>query len=248
MQWVIGVHMCPHQGPAGTPAEKRGFAMMTKLTNRFSLLTTAAVAIFAFGTAVPAYGDGNGANLSAEWWQNAVSVPAPQNPILDESGTYCAIGQRGDTWFLYGSYGNAIGDPITRECSVPTGRQFLVPIVNVLCTPFEGETVEENVKLCKDFIDMVDMTALTVDGVDRSKLIKRYGASNKFSTVFPDDNYLGYPAGIYFSVADGYYAQLPPLAVGAHTIHLQGAISAYDFSVDVIYHINVVEPGVVIFP
>ena len=42
--------------------------------------------------------------------------------------------------------------------------------------------------------------------------------------------------------------QLPALAAGAHTIHLQGAISVYDFSVDVIYHINVVEPGVVIFP
>jgi hypothetical protein len=222
--------------------------MMSRLTDRVSLLTTAAVAVFAFGAAAPAYGDGNGANVSAEWWQNAVSVPAPQNPILDESGTYCAIGQRGNMWFLYGSYGNPIGEPITRECTVPAGRQFLVPIVNVLCTPFEGETVEDNVKLCKDFIDLVDMKALTVDGVDRSKLIKRYGASNKFSTVFPDDNYLGYPAGIYFSVADGYYAQLPPLAVGAHTIHLQGAISAYDFSVDVIYHINVVTPGVVIFP
>jgi hypothetical protein len=222
--------------------------MRTSLTNSFSLLTTAAVAVFAIGAVAPAYADGYGANLSAEWWQNVVSVPAPQNPILDESGAYCAIGQRGNMWFLYGSYGNAIGDPITRECTVPTGRRFLVPIVNVLCTPFEGETVEDNVKLCKDFIDMVDVKALTVDGVDRSSLIKRHGASDKFSTVFPDDNYIGYPAGIYFSVADGYYAQLPPLAVGAHTIHLQGAITAYDFSVDVIYHINVVEPGVVIFP
>ena len=222
--------------------------MLNRPTSRFSLLTTAAVAAIAFGAAAPAIGEGNGANLSAEWWQTAVSVPAPQNPILDESGTYCAIGQRGNTWFLYGSYGNPIGDPITRECSVPAGRHFLVPILNVLCTPFEGETVEDNVKLCKDFIDMVDVSVLTVDGVDRSNLIKRYGASNKFSTVFPDDNYLGYPAGNYFSVADGLYAQLPPLAVGEHTIHLQGAISAYDFSVDVIYHINVVEPGVVIFP
>lgn len=222
--------------------------MMTRPTKSFSLLTTAAVAVFAFGVAAPAYGDGNGANLSVEWWQNAVSVPKPQNPILDESGAYCSIGQRGDTWYLYGSYGNPIGDPITRECTVPAGRHFLVPILNVLCTPFEGETVEENVKLCKEFIDMADLKVLTVDGADRSKLIKRYGASKKFSTVFPGDNYLYYPAGVYFSVADGYYAQLPPLAVGAHTIHLQGAITAYDFSVDVIYHISVVEPGVVIFP
>jgi hypothetical protein len=222
--------------------------MMSRFTNTFSLLTTAAVVVLAFGAATPASAEGEGANLSAEWWQNAVSIPAPQNPILDENGAYCAIGQRGDTWYLYGTFGNPIGDPVTRECTVPTGRRFLVPILNVLCTPFEGETVEDNVKLCKEFIDMVDMKSLTVDGVDRSKLIKRYGASNKFSTVFPDDNYLGYPAGIYLSVADGYYAQLPALAVGAHTIHLQGAISAYDFSVDVIYHINVVEPGVVIFP
>jgi hypothetical protein len=221
--------------------------MITRIA-KFSLLMSATVAAFAFCASTPAIAAGEGANLSAEWWQNAVSVPAPQNPILDETGMYCAIGQHGETWFLYGSFGNPLGDPITRECIVPTGRHFLVPILNVLCTPWEGETVEDNVKLCKDFIDMVDMTALTVDGVDRGKLIKRYGASNKFPTVFPDDNLLGYPAGVYVSVADGYYAQLPPLAAGPHTIHLQGAITAWDFTVDVVYHLTVVEPGVVIFP
>lgn len=145
--------------------------MMTRLTTKFSLLTTAGVAVVAFGAAASSYGDGNGANMSAEWWQNSVSVPAPQNPILNESGAYYAIGQRGDTWCLYGSYGNPLGNPITRECKVPKDRHFLVPILSVVCTPFEGETVEDNVKLCKDYVDMVNMKALTVDGVDRGKLI-----------------------------------------------------------------------------
>lgn len=222
---------------------------MTVQWKAWSFVTAAAVAVAAMGVSVPAVGDeSSGARLSEQWWQLVASVPLAQNPIADETGTYCNLGQRGDVWYLHGSFGNPVGDPIERSCTVPAGRRLLVPVVNVMCNPFEGETVEDNVKLCKDFMDAVDLKVLTVDGADRGKLIRRFGASEPFAVSIPADGVFGYPAGTYIGVADGYYAMLPPLAPGAHTIHFQGGVVAWDFTVDVVYHLTVVEAGVVIFP
>jgi len=226
----------------------KGKIMMTRKTKGWSALA-AVFAVVALGSAAPASAaESSAARLSAQWWQHAASIPMAQNPILDESGDYCSFGQRGDVWYLHGSFGNTLGSPIVRHCTIPRGQRLLVPVVNVLCTPFAGETVEDNVKLCKDFMDAVDLKMLTVDGQDRTKQIRRFGASSPFAVTMPVDSIFGYPAGTYVSVADGYYAVLPPPALGEHTIHFQGGVVAWGFTVDVVYHINVVEPGVVIFP
>jgi hypothetical protein len=39
-------------------------------------------------------------DLTAQWWQWALSMPPSVNPVLDPTGAYCALGQRGSTWFL----------------------------------------------------------------------------------------------------------------------------------------------------
>ena len=218
--------------------------MMTSRTCIWSAAIAASAFLF---TVAPAWADG-GDRLSAEWWQHSVSIPSPQNPILDESGTYCGIGQRGNMWFLHGTPGNPLGSPVVRECTVPADQHFFVPILNFICTPFAGETIEDNIGFCADAVDQIDLRVLTVDGKDRSKLIKRRVASDPFPIQVPAQNYLGFPAGVYDSVADGYWAQLPPLPVGHHTIHFQGGITSWLLYVDVIYHIDVVEPGVVVFP
>ena len=45
-------------------------------------------------------------------------APASVNPLTDEVGTNCMVGQRGSIWFLSGFFG--IGSA-TRTCSVPEG-------------------------------------------------------------------------------------------------------------------------------
>ena len=42
--------------------------------------------------------------LSAEWWQWALSIPTPVNPQLDASGSNAVIGQHGTVWFLAGVF------------------------------------------------------------------------------------------------------------------------------------------------
>jgi hypothetical protein len=59
-------------------------------------------------------------NLSAEWWQWALSIPPSENPLADTTGEKCMVGQHGSVWFLAGSFGS--GGTITRKCTVPKGK------------------------------------------------------------------------------------------------------------------------------
>src|ERR1700704_5142201 len=69
--------------------------------------------------------------LSTRWWQQSLSIPAAQNPITDETGQFCVIGQHGDIWFLHGSLGDQErGRPIERHCTIATGKTIFLPIIN----------------------------------------------------------------------------------------------------------------------
>jgi len=59
--------------------------------------------------------------------------------------------------------------------------------------------------------------------------------------TLPDDNIFGlaFDPGPHDCVADGYWALLPPLSVGQHTIHFSGGFSSPAFELDVTYEITV---------
>src|SRR6266571_4753392 len=67
--------------------------------------------------------------LSAEWWQWAVSIPTSVNPQTDKTGEDCMVGQRGATWFLAGVFG---GGTATRTCSIPQGTMLFFPVINIV--------------------------------------------------------------------------------------------------------------------
>ena len=70
---------------------------------------------------------------AAAWWQYVLSVPAGQNPLLDETGADCAVGQSGHVFFLAGIL-NVSGTAVRTECVIPTGTMLFFPIVNTVCT------------------------------------------------------------------------------------------------------------------
>lgn len=179
-----------------------------------------------------------GDSLGALWWQHALSIPFDHNPILDETGANCSLGQHGDIWFLHGSFG---GPQIVRNCGVPEGRRFFLPIVNWICLPFPGETVKENVQLCRETNDLTDILHLTIDGVPSDQLIKRRAQHNPFDVTLPGDNVFGVDPGTYVAVHDGYWAMVPQLSPGVHTIEIFGGISFFELTVDVVYNLTVNE-------
>lgn len=44
---------------------------------------------------------------SAKWWRWAFAIPASTNPMLDDDGEFCPVGQQGPVWFLAGVWGEA---------------------------------------------------------------------------------------------------------------------------------------------
>jgi hypothetical protein len=164
--------------------------------------------------------------LVKEWWQLYLSVPNPVREQLAESRKACGLGQHGNVWLLA-----TAGTPdrtTTRRCTVPHGALLFVPVVTAVCSPFPGETLEDNVQLCRELIDPFDKLSLTIDGKNRSHLIERRAQSRGFGAWNPEDNIwdtpeADIPAGIYVSVAEGQYALIAGLRPGKHTIRARAS-------------------------
>jgi hypothetical protein len=127
---------------------------------------------------------GKYASLSAQWWQWAFSIPAPDNPLtdaVDPTGTKCATGQSGHVWFLGSQVGESshlppAGFTVDRVCNVPPGTQLFFPIINAECSePIPGrhelsceDTFAENSQIAQNFLnDALQGSTLnaSVDGV-----------------------------------------------------------------------------------
>jgi len=190
--------------------------------------------------------------LTAQWWQWAVSVPNDQNPQTDGTGQYCMVGQRGSVWFLAGTFGAGTA---TRTCSVPEGRTLFFPVINSVYfnTPGCGQggqsfTVKELRQAVKPFIDNAQNISVKIDRVRINKNLLTRIQSDPFAAAFPASNIFGsnacspgepLPAGIYSpSVDDGYYASIPPLKPGSHT--LQFHAESGTFSQDITYTLTII--------
>jgi hypothetical protein len=194
--------------------------------------------------------------LTGQWWQWALSIPADQNPQLDPTGQDCMVGQRGQLWFLAGVFN---GGTATRTCSVPEGTTLFFPVINSFNnnTPDcanagqngENFDVRKLISLITPSIDAAQNLSVTVDHKPLNKKQIQRVLSLPFPTWFPADNVYGadacatkmpLPAGIYSpSMDDGYYVLLPPLKVGPpHT--LQFHAESGTFVQDVTYNLTVV--------
>jgi len=189
--------------------------------------------------------------LSAQWWQWALSIPTDVNPQTDTTGEDCMVGQRGEVWFLAGVFA---GGTVTRTCSVPAGKTLFFPIANFVnfdspnvCGQGGSVPIEEMRAAAADFIDAVTNVGVKVDGKAIGN-IQRVGRSLVYPIALPEENVFdapcaslgGVPAGIYSpTVDDGLYVRLNPLRVGNHTLHfhMEGPGGSLQ---DVTYHLTVV--------
>ena len=162
------------------------------------------------------------AQLTAEWWQWAESIPDEMNPVSDPTGANCAVGQRGRIWFLAGGFGSS---KIRRVCTIPSGKAVFFPIINMVYwrskegSSFTCEQAKANAMLNND--TALDLFA-ELDGVPVPD-IKQYRIStSKCFNVYErmpmsERPYNGYP-----SASDGYWLLLKPLKSGHHTLQFGG--------------------------
>jgi hypothetical protein len=190
--------------------------------------------------------------LDGEWWQWALSIPPSANPVLDTTGQDCEVGQHGDVWFLAGLFGSGTA---TRTCSIPAGKTVYFPVINSvnINTPNVCGQDANNIpatdllNLSSAYVNNATNLSANLDG----KPVKMNRFQYIFEIALPEDNIFdepceaanlgNVPAGIYSpSADDGFYATLPPLDAGIHTLHIHAENPDQAFVIDVTYNLNVV--------
>lgn len=226
------------------------------------ILSIAAVALGAASTPVLADSDSGDSfkELSAQWWQWALSIPVASNPLYDPvqasdpTAVNCMVGQRGPVWFLGGA---TSGGTYRRTCSVPEGIALFFPVINSvnINTPGICGQVAKNLSvrelraLVAPFIDAATVVTAKVDNKP-VKHIRRI-RSEPFIGALPKDNLFvvpcqgDSPAGVYSpGVDDGYYVKLDGLPPGVHTLAFRAVSVPTDptktFNLDVEYILNVI--------
>ncbi len=187
-------------------------------------------------------GDMTFGEWAADWWQWAVSIPTPGNPLVDTTGQYAGVDQEGSVWFLAGVWGaNA---PVTRTCTIPAGKMLFFPVVNIFYVGW-GWTPEDDVPAILEswrvemraWLDAQTDVGCEIDGRPVNRLTSYREESPPFPMVFPEDNLFGMPelaeVTDALAVDTGYYLMLAPLKAGPHTIHFRAG------SMDVTYHLTV---------
>lgn len=194
--------------------------------------------------------------LSDEWWQWALSIPTPVNPLLDVTGENCMVGQHGPVWFLAGFFSGGTG---RRTCSVPDDKSLFFPVANSINfnTPnvcgqdATNVPVRELRQLSASSIAGVTTVSAELDG-KRIQHVRRI-RSEVFAVALPENNVFdtpckdlsNVPAGIYSpAVDDGFYVSLDPLEAGSHRLHFHAENPSQGFTQDVTYHLTVVHVAV----
>jgi hypothetical protein len=169
--------------------------------------------------------------LTAKWWQQAVSVTAK---TLNDPTT-CALGTD-DVVFLVGTLAQ------DRACTIEAGQSILIPLINVECSSLEGDgTTSKQLADCSKRIanDFTDMFAtLTPTGGDPIALEFFRVKSGAFQFTAVGGNYFRFKANVQsLSAADGYWTLVGPLPPGTYEISFGGAYG--DFLVSATYTITV---------
>jgi hypothetical protein len=179
--------------------------------------------------------------LSAEWWKWAMSSPDNINPVRDLSGKYCGVGQKGNIWFLAGSFGNT---KIKRSCSLPSGKSIFFPVINMVYYLRREGMLYPCDEAKKDAAVNNDSAIELFVSINGSNIIdpKRYRAKTEkcFNALeLRANSYNAYP-----SASDGYWIALSPLKKGKYNIKFGGkynnTTSAYGLGIqDIEYELSV---------
>ncbi len=197
------------------------------------------------------------AEWSAAWWQWSFSIPAAVHPIFDNGP--CTEGQSGPVFFL-GGKACANGDSscnaskAVRNCTIPAGKGIFFPIVNSEDSDAEeaviGTTPPPTINQLRQSMEAsINGTAglkVDLDGKSLNNLARDFRVTSVvFEWTVPADNELqalglDIGPGTYSpAVDDGIYVMLKPLSPGAHTLHFAATFTSFNFSFDILYHLNI---------
>lgn len=175
---------------------------------------------------------------TARWWKWALSLPLENNPIND-LGINSDINQAGPVWFLAGTTGGSVN----KECSIPSGKAILLPILNhggTLADTPGIMTEEELVSFTSKEMDIISGLKAEVDDFTLTDLQNYRVKSPVFDIMLPENNLFKGTPGLTRGVSDGYWLFLGPLPIGKHKIHTFGSCMSGKIKIDANYKIYIV--------
>jgi len=193
---------------------------------------------------------------SARWWQFVYQFPVHNppysdqvyNPLFDETGSQCTLGQSKRVWYLVGVINQS--GTATRDCTIPKNVYLFIAILNA---ETDNACVDPPLgvrQLRREAAKIIGTTTelhATLDGSPVSdNLFGLRVESPVFSYTLPPDDNIAQYFGCDISgkvapvVGDGYYVMLPPLSPGQHTINFGGTLGPpYNFTLDITYNLTV---------
>ncbi len=190
------------------------------------------------------------AEWGALWWQWAVAGPKDVNPVADGTGQFCHNGEPEDVVFLAGTFG---GPQVTRECTIPGGKEIFFPVLNNLCVVCRTDRPRKNcgeLKAdCTAQIDAAVELKVTFDGVDimdPANLFKHreaYPPVGCYQVFIPPNSIAACESKWYEPAChEGIYLMIKPLPPGGpYDLRVYGRKDSPAFTVDVLYKLTVVD-------
>lgn len=183
---------------------------------------------------------------AAAWLEWITSIPNASSPLFDVDGSYGAVGQGGKVWFLAGNTGGTM----TRTITVPVGKAMFFPVINYFWVntpelgdePWSPEQEAFARSVLASYMDTTQGLVLQIDGRTIPNVYEFLRVNSAVGTCMlppPADNLFGANGGPHPCVADGFWALLPPMSAGKHTIRFAGQIPDAGFSLDLTYHVTV---------
>jgi hypothetical protein len=175
--------------------------------------------------------------LLNEWWQWAVSIPSAVNPIFDNSGKACALGQRGNLWFLAGN----TGGKTSRQCSLPAGSRVLIPVHNTFCFADGTRTAAQCYDDVAQHYASFTSWSAELDGVAQ-EIIDQPPVPGEyvFNVAVPRNGVFDFRPGLYrATAAAGRWAIVGFTTPGVYSLRVRSQSPA--FASDVTYQLTVAE-------
>jgi hypothetical protein len=185
---------------------------------------------------------------TTRWWKWCFSIEKNRNPVIDETGKFCAEGQEGNVWFLAGKWVSDERNYPHRKCSVPSDVSILFPLINCEENLLEYPSLKTHksmiAKLSKD-MDTVRHLKCFVDGEDLPPQLVRSDPTLFSITIRGDisaaagraENEKG---GKTIMTSSGYWVFLKPLPKGKHHISLEGSYQHGKLHSGAVYDISVI--------
>jgi hypothetical protein len=191
----------------------------------------------------------------ATWGERAAqwiyAQPFAHNPLFDQTGADCAVGQQGPVWFIP----PIAGPPVfsgSRTCTIPEDTAIFLDIGHDLndypCPdpsfqPAPGESLYDFlIRTDLPIMDSVDLLEVSLDGQPFSDVLGyRFISDDLFSITgdtslqFFDPCITGAPQP---AIVDGFFMMFKPLEPGAHTIFVHGT-NTFGADKTFTYHLTV---------